>query len=143
MPTVRRVHYVTDRAAVDRGREEKEMLEEEHKRQKIAHAKYAEIWDQLANEAVDNGSRAYAYRRKVFYERMLEMATVRWLAAKAKAERIVREAVESMTEVQLLERFEKTQRSEHYERRLDAAAKEAEAYEKEQRMVLEANASAA
>lgn len=132
---------MTDRAAVERAREEKEMLEAEHKRQKAAHARYAQVWDQLAREAADEGSRAYAYERKHFYDYMLKATEAKWMAAKARGEKAVAAATASHTEVRLLERFEKTQRSEHYERRLDAAAKEVEEYAEEQRAAQKARAS--
>lgn len=123
---------MNDRAAYERAKEEKEILEAEFKRQLQSYRRYIEVWGRIVEESATAGEKAYAARRKAFYAFLLASTEKKWYAAKAKAETVVKKAIQDGEAVRLLECFEKTKRNEHYESRLEAAAKEAEEYEKGQ-----------
>ncbi|KAJ3535599.1 hypothetical protein NMY22_g6415 [Coprinellus aureogranulatus] len=72
-----RVKWFRDRAARDRAREEKEILEEEMKRVTTSFKKYATIWSALATKSSTSevpGKSSYALRQSAMYTRMAEKA---------------------------------------------------------------------
>ena len=63
-----RVKWFRDRAARDRAREEKEILECEFDRAQHSFSKMAEAWKKLAKKVSPGGYRSYAYRQASMYD---------------------------------------------------------------------------
>ena len=68
MKIVDRVKWFRDRAARDRAREEKEILESEFKRSLCFFSKMADIWTELAKQDIPTGYCSYAYRQASMYD---------------------------------------------------------------------------
>jgi hypothetical protein len=68
---VNRAKWFRDRAARDRAREEKEIIEEEIRREIKTFSQYASIWTQLADGSDDcPGKAAYAFKQAAMYSRL-------------------------------------------------------------------------
>ena len=63
-----RVKWFRDRAARDRAREEKEILESEFERTQRSFSRMAEAWNALAKQNAPHGFRAYACRQASMYD---------------------------------------------------------------------------
>lgn len=63
-----RVKWFRDRAARDRAREEKEILESEFKRSLCFFLKMADTWNELAEQDIPPGYRSYACKQASMYD---------------------------------------------------------------------------
>lgn len=68
MTAVDRVKWFRDRAARDRAREEKEILESEFNRSLCFFSRMADTWTELAKQDIPAGYRSYAYRQASMYD---------------------------------------------------------------------------
>lgn len=79
---------MNDKAAVDRGREEVEILEAEHDRQIKSYRKYMEVWAGISgdmSQANKPGSQAYAMKRRQLYSFLLAETQRQWDTSKEAA----------------------------------------------------------
>ncbi|KAG6806627.1 hypothetical protein H0H93_002687 [Arthromyces matolae] len=71
---VDRVKWFRDRAARDRSREEKDILEEEFRRTVVSFTRMAEVWNQMAS-GPSPGSVAYAHKHAAMYNKLAQNCT--------------------------------------------------------------------
>lgn len=86
--SVRRANWMNDMAAVERGREEVEILEAEHVRQLTSYSRYMEVWAGIAQDtaaAQSPGASAYAMKRRQLYSFLRAETERRWALAKEAA----------------------------------------------------------
>jgi hypothetical protein len=69
--TANKVKWFRARAARNRAREEKEILEEEFQRACRSFERMAEVWLELSEQAKDNkGAAAYGYKQSAMYQQL-------------------------------------------------------------------------
>jgi hypothetical protein len=74
--SVNRAKWFRDRASRDRAREEKEILEEEIRRQIKTFSTYASIWTRLADATLSDSTAkaSYAFKQAAMYSRLFNEA---------------------------------------------------------------------
>ncbi|RDB30333.1 hypothetical protein Hypma_007055 [Hypsizygus marmoreus] len=65
-----RVKWFRDRAARDRSREEKEILEEEFRRSVMYFRQMSKVWTELASGTIPAGCAAYSHRQAAMYDKL-------------------------------------------------------------------------
>ncbi|GLB34092.1 hypothetical protein LshimejAT787_0109760 [Lyophyllum shimeji] len=75
-----RVKWFRDRAARDRSREEKEILEEEFRRSVTSFQRMSQVWTELAKDAKESrvGYGAYGYRQAAMYGKLADDCNTIW-----------------------------------------------------------------
>lgn len=121
---------MNDKAAVDRAREEVEILEAEHERELAHYARYMAEWGAIAQETAAPGKKAYASKRNAFYQYLYGETVAHWAAMKQAAETAIEKAQAQGRSQDVAEDFVKeveTQAAQAYARRKAEAEAAADA----------------